>query len=99
MKTCIQCQTKFEVTDRDRKFYHKISVPEPTRCPLCRRVRLLAWRNQRTLYSRKCQAPGHTENIVSIFAPDAPYTIYDRDFWWSDAWNPLDYGADIDFSR
>lgn len=25
--------------------------------------------------------------------------MYDRDYWWSDAWDPLDNGAEIDFSK
>ncbi len=25
--------------------------------------------------------------------------VYDRDIWWSDKWDPFDYGKDYDFSR
>jgi hypothetical protein len=25
--------------------------------------------------------------------------VYNSDFWWSDNWNPIDYGRDFDFSK
>lgn len=34
-----------------------------------------------------------------MYRPDTPYKVYDQDVWWSDSWNPLDYGKDFDFSR
>ncbi len=48
------------------------------------------------LYKRKCDATG--ADIISIFAPDAPYKIYEAEYWRSDAWDPMDYGRDYDFS-
>ncbi len=59
--------------------------------------RRLCFRNERTLYSRTCSGTGDT--IVSIYAPDSPLTVYKADYWHSDAWDPLDYGQDVDFSR
>lgn len=97
MSQCKQCSIQFPITDRDRAFYQKLSVPEPTLCPMCRRQRFLSWRNQRVLYSRKCDATG--KNIISVFAPNAEYKVYDRDYWWSDAWDPTSYGRDFDFSK
>lgn len=34
-----------------------------------------------------------------MYAPEAPYVVYCPECWWSDAWDPLDYGRDYDFSR
>jgi hypothetical protein len=34
-----------------------------------------------------------------MYSPDKPYTVYAEEYWWSDAWNPLDYGMDIDFTK
>jgi len=34
-----------------------------------------------------------------MFAPDAPFTVYELNYWRSDAWNPLSYGREADFSR
>ncbi|MAF79456.1 hypothetical protein CL629_00005, partial [bacterium] len=55
------------------------------------------WRNERTLYKRPCDAT--KKDIISIFSKEAPYTIYSREAWWSDDWDPLEHGQEYDFSR
>ena len=72
-------------------------IPPPRLCPDCRQQRRLSYHNERKLYKRKCDATG-TE-IVSAYAPTSKYTVYRQDFYWSDSWNPLDYGKIFDFSR
>jgi hypothetical protein len=88
------------------EFYEKVSpsfggekymIPPPTLCPDCRQQRRLAFRNERKLYKRKCDAT--KKEIVSIYSPDKPYTVYNQEYWWSDAWDPLSYGRGFDFSR
>jgi len=34
-----------------------------------------------------------------MYAPDAPYVVYCAPCWWSDKWDPFEYGQDYDFSR
>lgn len=34
-----------------------------------------------------------------MYSPEGSYTVYCRDCWWSDRWDPLTYGRDIDFSQ
>lgn len=97
LKNCHQCQLQFEITDGDKEFYQSLAVPTPTLCPSCRQRRRLTWRNERTLYRRKCDATG--KDIVSVFSPDKPFTVYDNEYWYSDNWNPMDYGRDFDFNR
>lgn len=97
MPACKQCKTSFDITERDREFYKKMDVPEPTLCLFCRREHLFIWRNQRNLYSRTCDKTG--KQIISIFSPASPYTVYDRDYWWSDAWDPSEYGMGFDFTK
>ena len=106
MPNCKQCNTAFEITDSDRKFYNRVSpifggkkylIPEPTLCPDCRLQRRLAFRNERTLYHRKSDFSG--KEIVSIFVPDKPFKVYDQSEWWSDKWDATEYGRDFDFSR
>jgi hypothetical protein len=98
-KTCQNCKQLFTIESEDFAFYERMQVPPPTFCPDCRRQRRLAFRNERTLYRRKCNAPGHTEEIVSTFSPDKPVTVYDEKYWWSDAWDPMAYGAPYDFGK
>jgi len=105
-KTCSQCGLSFEVTKDDLRFYERVSptfngkkelIPPPTHCPPCRLKRRLTFRNERTFYERTCDLTG--EDIISIYAPDTPYTVYNQKDWWSDKWDPLQYGRDVDFSR
>jgi len=97
MPQCQNCQKEFTIYPEDREFYQKIEVPEPTWCPDCCLMRRLAFRNERNLYQRKCDATGKT--IISLFQVDSPYKVYEPDYWWSDKWEPLEYGRDYDFSR
>ena len=39
------------------------------------------------------------KQILSLYAPDSPYTVYCSECWWSDKWDPVTYGRDVDFSR
>ncbi len=98
MPTCKQCSTAFEVTDSDRQFYARMQVPEPEFCPSCRYQQRLVFRNERNLYMRSCSATG--EKIVSVYSEDKSHPpVYSQRYWWSDNWDPKDYGRDFDFSR
>jgi len=98
-RQCQNCKQNFIIEPEDFNFYEKIQVPPPTFCPDCRRQRRMFFRNERTLYKRKCNAPSHSEEIVSVFSSDKPVTVYDDRYWWSDAWDPLDFGKDYDFDK
>jgi hypothetical protein len=34
-----------------------------------------------------------------MYRPDAPYTVYCTECWWSDKWDPEDYARDYDFGK
>jgi hypothetical protein len=96
-KNCQNCKKDFSIEPDDFGFYEKIKVPPPTFCPECRIQRRLAWRNDLSFYNRSCDLCGN--NIVSLYHPDKPLTVYCNKCWWSDKWDPKSYGKDIDFSR
>ncbi len=98
-RNCQNCKLDFSIEPEDFVFYEKIKVPPPTFCPECRLQRRMSWRNERSLYRRHCNVPGHTEEIITMYNPDRGHVIYDTEFWWSDAWDPLDYGKEYDFSK
>ena len=98
-RNCRNCSKDFLIEPEDFVFYEKVRVPPPTWCPECRLIRRLLWRNERSLYKRKCDAPGHTEDIISFIAPEKPYTVYCQKYWWSDSWDALQYGRDYDLNR
>jgi len=106
-KQCKQCSKNFTVEDEDLEFYKKISpifagktfeIPAPILCPECRDIRRSSFRNERSLYKRKCDKTG--KQIVSIYSPDkTEYKVYEISQWYKDDWDPMSYGRDIDFSR
>ena len=98
-KICQNCSSDFTVAPEDFVFYEKMRVPPPTFCPACRLQRRMVWRNESTFYRRTCQAPGHSEDVVSIFSPDKPFTVYCQKYWWSDAWEKGSISQEYEFSK
>src|SRR3989344_1916181 len=96
-KKCQNCKKDFTIEQEDFNFYEKIKVPPPTFCPECRMQRRMAWRNERTLHRNKCAKTG--KSLISCFSSDSPFTIYERDIWWGDQWDPTEYGQEYDFSK
>jgi len=105
-KKCRISGKDFFVTNRDLEFYEKISpvfagkkylIPSPTLCPDERQRRRLSFRNERKFYHRKCDKTGN--QMISIYSPDKPFTIYDQKIWWGDDWSPNEYGLDFDFNK
>lgn len=99
IKQCQNCQNPFIIEPEDFAFYNKIQVPPPTFCPECRMRRKMIWRSEIILYKIQCQAPNHNEEIFSVYPENGPFKIYDRQYWFSDEWDPMSYGRDYDFSR
>src|SRR5665213_1779620 len=99
-RVCQNCHQNFTIEPEDFSFYSKIKVPPPTFCFDCRLQRRLMFRNERVLYKRPNNAQNKSgENLISIHNPDVAYKVYDDRTWWSDAWDPMDYGQDYDFSK
>lgn len=97
VQACQNCKQEFVIEPDDFVFYEKIKVPPPTFCPECRLQRRLAWRNERGLHFRECGLC--KKKIVSIYSEDYGNTVFCDKCWWSDDWDGLDYGIEVDFSR
>ncbi len=97
VRQCQNCKSSFEIDAQDFAFYEKMQVPAPTFCPQCRLQRRLAFFNIFNLYKRPCGLC--KKDFISIYRSDSPYKVYCPKCWWSDKWNPFDYGRDYDFSR
>lgn len=94
---CQNCRTDFKIEPEDFIFYDNIKVTSPTFCPRCRFQRRLAFFNLTTLYKRPCDLC--RKDSISMYAPDAPYTVYCPKCWWSDDWDSFQYGKEYDFSK
>jgi len=96
-KTCQNCKAEFIIEPEDFAFYKKIDVPEPTFCPTCRFQRRMVFRNHRKLYKRKDDFTG--QEIIASFHSKSPYKVYEQKIWWSDKWDPMEYGRDYNFNK
>src|SRR5665213_2801925 len=92
-QVCRQCQSAFEITDKDLALYEKLSpivqekkydIPLPSLCPLCRMQRRICYRNTRSLYRGTSALSG--ESCISMYDPQAGFVIYTQKEWWSDDW-------------
>ncbi len=105
-KKCRISGQEFFVTDKDLQFLESISpifdgkkylFPSLEVSPLEMRRILLGFRNQNKLYKRKSSHTG--EEIISMYSAEVPFPIYENKYWYSDAWNPLEFGQKIDFEK
>lgn len=105
--TCTHCQQPFTIEAQDLAFYEKVSpvfngkkylVPPPQMCPDCRQQHRQLFRNERKIYQNKCDSC--ETPFLSMYSPNTTnQVIYCAKCWWSDNWDPLDYGQAFDFSR
>lgn len=91
------CEGEFVVTMDDFDFYEKIDVPPPTFCSTCRMQRRLSFRNQNKLFKNKSAFSG--KPLLALIPEDSNVPVVTQEEWFSDAWDPMDYGIDIDFTK
>ena len=105
-KCCSQCTTGFEISAAEIAFYGKVSpsfagkqfpIPVPDLCPRCRAQRRLSFRNFFNLHHRTSTLSG--QKILSMYAPESPFPVYEMREWWGDAWDGLNYGRAPSFDR
>jgi len=94
---CQNCKNDFIIEADDFAFYEKMKVPAPTWCPECRLTKRLQWRNERSLFKRKCNLCG--QDKILMYPKDSPYTVYCYSCWWSDKWDGQFYERDYNFSK
>lgn len=85
------------MTTLEMELYKKLDISPPRSSSEERAQKRLAWRNERTLYKRNCDATG--ENIISIFDSGTSFPVYSQQYWWSDNWSALQYARAFDFNK
>lgn len=99
-RICRTCQAEFVIFQEDIEMYHKLRVPPPRECPVCRmRKRMSMMANLLRFYKKECAAhPG--ERVVSQMDEENYYKIYDNKYWWDiNAWDAVSFGRSYDSSR
>jgi len=96
-RKCKKCGLSFDLDEDDFSFYQKMNVPAPKICPDCRFKMRAVFRNERTLYNRKCSLC--ERSIISMYNPKSPYVVYCNKCWISDKWDPYSYAMDYDSEK
>lgn len=100
-KSCKQCNSNFEITDKDLEFYEKVSpvfnskkyiIPAPTLCPVCRDKRRLCTKNIGNLYK-------WWDWLISAYSPDKWLNVVVQKDWFSDKIDGTDFWKKIDFKK
>lgn len=106
MNACKKCGVQFLVGEEEKLLLNKVSpvlgdntfdYPEPEICRDCRQQKRLAYRNEKTLYRRKCDFCSKT--IVSIYHKKVTFPVFCTECYWKDNWNATDLGREYDFER
>ncbi len=71
---CETCGKNYKIQKAELKFYRKMNLPIPHKCPDCRHAERMKLRNPRKLFERKCDQCG--TDIQTTFAPERPEKVY-----------------------
>jgi hypothetical protein len=72
--SCETCGKNYKIQKAELKFYRKMNLPIPHKCPNCRHKERMKLRNPRKLWKRTCDKCGI--GIQTTFAPKRPETVY-----------------------
>ncbi|MFH0927955.1 MAG: hypothetical protein V1821_00605 [bacterium] len=97
IQRCHGCHNEYTVSEGDQNFYERLNSPAPRYCPSCRMHRRIVFRNERTLYQRKCDLCQKT--MVAIYPSGTSFPVYCSPCWNGDGWDPKSFGQIYDPAR
>jgi hypothetical protein len=97
LQNCTNCKTDFPISPLFQQILQKLKAPQPTICANCSHQQKLAFRKDFIYHKAKCALTG--KDLITVYNPNLPYKIAHSEAWFSDAYNPLEYGRDVDFSN
>ena len=71
---CECCKKNYQIQKEELRFYKKMELPLPRKCPDCRHADRMGLKNPRILHTRKCDKC--SVEIQTTFAPDRPEKVY-----------------------
>jgi len=87
------CEGEFNIEEGDIGFLKTFRVPPPNFCPTCRRMRRFVHMGLLRLFKRPCDAPGHTESMISVFSEGCPFPVFDYKYFTGGEFDPYSYGV------
>ena len=77
---CEECGKNYQIQKMELKFYRKMNLPIPRKCPDCRHADRMKLRNPRTLFNRNCS--DCQKEIKTTFSPDRPERVLCEDCYF-----------------
>lgn len=96
-RVCRFSGEKFYVRPEDITFYRRMQLPLPTLSPKERIRRRHAYTNTYHLFRVSSAFSG--KKVIAVYPPNTPYKIYEHQVWFSDEWNPMEYGVGYDAGK
>ncbi|MFZ1019861.1 MAG: hypothetical protein WAN61_02635, partial [Minisyncoccia bacterium] len=96
-KNCIDCKNEFTIDSGDLLLYEKIGLKIPKQCFECRTKQYFIF----SVFGkfRKGVSNLSGESLITVLPNKPRYPIYKSHEWWSDDWDPTDFGQDYDSSK
>ena len=94
---CAQCQAQFTLSPEELAMYKKAGVPASDQCAYCNWAQLLSFWILGRFRVTKSALSG--KQIITNLPETAPFPIYEREEFISDAWDPMIYGVQYDSSK
>lgn len=97
MNTCVDCKKEYQFSPEELEKYKAVDIPPSVRCFDCRMMHYFSF----WLFGkfRKGMSDLSGKSMITMLPENARYPIYLRDEWWSDVWDPMDYGQNYDSNR
>ncbi|MES3031638.1 MAG: hypothetical protein V4699_00135 [Patescibacteria group bacterium] len=96
-KICEHCQQNFSISEGELNLYKKVGIELPILCFFCRvKLHLSFWVFGKF---RKGVSALSGESLITVLPENSRYPIFTLSEWYSDKWDPLDYGVDYDEKR
>lgn len=96
-RICRFSGNKFYVRPEDIEFYKNIRVPLPTLSPEERSRRRMAFSPCYSFFKIKSASTG--KPLITVYPPNTSFKIYEHRIWFSDEWDPLDFGREYSSAR
>lgn len=96
-KICGNCKNEFQITSEEFNMYEKVGIEIPIICFFCRvKLHLSFW-----LFGkfRKGKSDLSGDGLITVLPEKTRYPIYTLAEWYTDKWDPMDYGQEYDPSK
>jgi len=87
LQSCSSCNKNYKIIDQEKKYYQENNIFTPNKCPDCRHLERIKFRDSRSLWRRQCMCTqpdhGHSgrclKEFETTYSPERKELIYCED--------------------